>query len=213
LATRILIVDDHGIVREGLAIRIELEPGMKVVGFACNGNEAVASTRRLNPDVIIMDLVLPNMNGIDATRMILADFPQTHIIALSSSKTVGHVRQAIAAGARGYVLKTAVGAELIQAVNTAISGRRYISPAIAASLNGGSPASTGTNSPLERLSAREREVLRRVVAGATSAEIAKQLSLSQKTVETYRSRLMGKLGVSDRASMFRLVLEYELPLA
>ena len=211
LPTRILVVDDHDIVREGLAIRIELEDGMKVVGCASTGEEAVLAARRLRPDVIIMDLVLPTLNGIDATRLILTEFPQIRVVALSSSKAPGHVYRALAAGARGYVVKTAASAEIIQAVNAVTAGSQYVSPAVATLFVDGGTFAVGESSPWERLSARERDVLRRVVAGSTSAEIAKQLSLSQKTVETYRSRSMVKLGVVSRAALIHLALEYELP--
>jgi len=208
---KILVVDDHSIVRDGLAVLLELEVGLKVVGSAATGEEAVQASRRLMPDVIIMDLVLPALNGIDATRSIIEELPQTRVIMLSASKTPEHVYRALRAGARGYVLKTAVGAELLRAIEEVVAGRQFVSSAITALFVDGVLSGTIPKSRFENLSIREREVLRHVVAGSTSGQIAQQLSLSPKTIETYRARMMVKLGVDNRAALIRLTLEYELP--
>jgi DNA-binding NarL/FixJ family response regulator len=205
---RILIVDDHGIVREGLAALLDREKGMKVVGCAASGDEAVRAARRLMPDVILMDLMMPALNGIDATRRILDDFPEIHIIALSACRTAEQVYRALRAGARGYVLKTAAGAELVGAVKAVATGHQYVSPEIA-----GVASESVPRSPFESLSIREREVLRRIVSGSTSSDIAQHLSLSRKTIDTYRGRMMVKLGVANRAALIRFALEYELPIA
>jgi DNA-binding NarL/FixJ family response regulator len=205
----ILVVDDHGIVRDGIRSLLRRQEGMDVVGLAATGEQAVSTAQRLRPDLIIMDLVLPILNGIDATQRILASLPLTKIIVLSACYTSEHVYRALRAGAHGYVVKEAAGSELVCAVRTVLSGKRYLSPSIATAFSGGYP-DDAEQSPLERLSAREREVLHRTVEGLSSAQIALQLSLSPKTVDTYRSRLMLKLGVSDRSTLIRFAIQYAM---
>ncbi len=207
---RLVVVDDHGIIREGLAMLLEREEALTVVGSAANGREAVAAARQFKPDVIIMDLALPDLNGIDATRMVLAELPRTHVIALSASRSVEHVHRALRAGAHGYALKDAAARELVLAVKTVMAGRQYLSPAITDLFAAGESIDTMPKSPFERLSLRERQVLRRIVEGATSAAIAEHLSLSRKTVDTYRGRLMVKLGVDNRSELIRCAIEHEL---
>src|ERR1700685_1539238 len=129
---RILIVDDHSIVRDGLAGLIEREHGMRVVGFASSGEEAVSVAKRLKPDLIIMDLMLPSLNGIDATQRIVSELPRTRIIALSACHTVEQVCRVLRAGALGFVTKTAAAAELVRAIQEVMAGKRYVSPVIAA---------------------------------------------------------------------------------
>lgn len=208
---KILLVDDHGLVREALIILLEREDGMKVVGSAGTGEEAVLAARRLRPDLIVMDLVLPDLNGIDATRRILGEFPLMRIIVLSACHTPEHVCRALRAGALGYVVKAASGAELIRAVKAVSGGHKFVSPTITPLFPDGVLDISLAKSSFERLSKREREVLRRIVAGLSSADIAQQLGLSPKTVDTYRGRLMVKLGVSNRSALIRLVIEHELP--
>jgi DNA-binding NarL/FixJ family response regulator len=211
LTTRILVADDHSIVRDGLAVLLEREPGMQVVGLASTGEEAILAARRLRPDLIIMDLMLPSLNGIEATQCIIAEFPQIRIIALSACHTREHVGRALRAGARGFVVKTEAGAELLRAVHAVSAGNQYVSPAITALFVDDLLSGAVPQSPFERLSIREREVVRRIVAGATSSDIAAHLSLSRKTVDTYRGRIMVKLGVANRSALIRFALEYELP--
>jgi DNA-binding NarL/FixJ family response regulator len=208
---RILVVDDHSVVRDGLALVLDREDGMKVIGWAATGEEAVIAARRLKPDVIIMDLVLPGLNGIDATQQIIRELPRTHVIALSACHTPEHVYRALRAGAHGYVLKTAASSELILAVNAVTAGKQYVSPGITALFVEGVLRSSIPESPFDLLSVREREVLRGIVAGSTSCDIALQLSLSRKTVDTYRGRIMTKLGVANRSKLIRFALEFELP--
>jgi DNA-binding NarL/FixJ family response regulator len=207
---RIIVVDDHGIVREGLMALLDKQDGMKVVGSAATGKSAIQAAERLKPDIIIMDLALPDLNGIDATERILSMYPLTCIIALSASHTSEHVSRALRAGARGYVVKDAKGAELVEAVRTVSAGRQYLSRhaslgAVAAPLVG-----RPTKTPIERLSARERDVMHRIVEGRTSLAIAKELSLSRKTVDTYRARLMVKLGVTNRTALIRFAIANDL---
>jgi DNA-binding NarL/FixJ family response regulator len=208
---RVLVVDDHSIVRDGLAILIERELGMKIVGFAATGEEAVSATQRLEPDLIIMDLVLPALNGIDATRRIIAQFPRTRIIALSACHTSEQVCRALRAGALGFVLKTEPAAELLRAVRAVTAGKQYVSPAIAALFDEGALNAPISKSPFESLSNRERAVVQLIAAGSTSSDIARHLSLSRKTIDTYRGRIMVKLGVANRSALVRYAQEYELP--
>jgi DNA-binding NarL/FixJ family response regulator len=208
---RVLIVDDHSIVRDGLAILIERERGMKVVGFAASGEEAVIAAQRLRPDLVIMDLMLPALNGIDATHRIISEFPRTRIIALSACHTAEQVSRVLRAGALGFVMKTEAPAELLRAVQMVTSGKQYVSPAVTALFATGELSMPIPKSPFERLSAREREVVQMIVAGSTSSDIAIHLSLSRKTVDTYRGRIMVKLGVANRSALIRFALEYELP--
>jgi DNA-binding NarL/FixJ family response regulator len=206
---RIVVVDDHGIVREGLMALLNEQDGWEVVGSAATGKAAILAAERLKPDVIIMDLVLPDINGIDATTHILSQNPETQVIALSASHTSEHVCRALRAGVRGYVVKDARGSELVEAVRAVTAGKQYLSERVALPDDGllnGRLAKT----PIERLSSREREVLHRIVEGSTSVSIAKELSLSRKTVDTYRARLMVKLGVTNRTALIRYAIENEL---
>ena len=208
---RILIVDDHSIVRDGLAVLIEREHGMRVVGVASTGEEAVSVAQRLRPDLIIMDLMLPSLNGIDATQRIISELPRTRIIALSACHTLEQVCRVLRAGALAFVTKTAAAVELVRAIREVTAGKQYVSPVIAALFADGELSMPIPKSPFERLSSREREVVQLIVAGSTSSDIALQLSLSRKTVDTYRGRIMVKLGVRNRSALIRFALDYELP--
>jgi DNA-binding NarL/FixJ family response regulator len=208
---RILVVDDHCVVREGLSVLLERHDGVKIVGSVATGEEAILAARRLRPDVIVMDLVLPALNGIDTTRCILGEFPGTRIIVLSACHRSEHVYRALRAGAHGYVLKTAASAELFSAVKAVTAGEHYFSTAITAQFVDGALLGSAPKSRFDRLSARERDILRRIVAGSTSSDIAQRLSLSRKTVDTYRGRMMVKLGVANRSELIHFALEYDLP--
>lgn len=183
---------------------------ISVVGSAATGEEAIQAAADLQPDVIIMDLMLPDVSGIDATRRILADTPSTRIIALSACRTPDAVYSALRAGARGYVVKAAATSELVDAVTTIMAGNQYISPSILPLLGEALNGKSLPKSPFDKLSEREREVLRRIVAGSSSSAIAQHLSLSRKTIDTYRGRLMVKLGVPNRSALIRMVIEHEL---
>jgi DNA-binding NarL/FixJ family response regulator len=204
-----MVVDDHGIVREGLIAMLRRQVGVQVLGSATSGQGAIRAAQRLNPAIIIMDLVLPDMSGIEATERILALLPQARVIMLSGCHTIEHVYRALRAGALGYVVKDAPADELMQAVQAVREGRQYLSPQVAPPAVGGSNCYSLSKSPLERLSNRERDVLSRIVAGASSAAIGQHLSLSSKTIDTYRGRLMAKLGVSNRSALIRFVIENE----
>jgi DNA-binding NarL/FixJ family response regulator len=207
---RILVVDDHGIVRDGLSVLLNARREMQVVGAAANGKAAVRAAADLTPDVIIMDLALPELSGIDATLLILAAQPLIRIVMLSAWDTSEHVFRALRAGARGYVLKESAGTEIVQAVVAVCKGDRYLSPRLTGLLIDGLLSDQSTASPIESLSPREREVLHLTVTGASSADIGIRLSLSSKTIDTYRSRVMGKLGVADLAGLIRFAVAHEL---
>jgi DNA-binding NarL/FixJ family response regulator len=207
---RIVVVDDHGIVRDGLCALLDGHFHMQVVGSVANGRDAVIAAGRLRPDVIVMDLVLPELSGIDATLRILAALPLTRIVILSACDTSEHVFRALRAGARGYVLKESASAELVQAVLAVVGGERYLSPRITGVVIDALLTDTASASPIESLSPREREVMHLTVSGASSAEIGAKLSLSPKTVDTYRSRVMGKLGVPDLAGLVRFAVAHAM---
>jgi len=205
----VLVVDDHGIVREGLTALLARQDGIRVLGSAASGQAAVLAAEQLKPDIVIMDLVLPDMSGIDATERILKLLPLTRVIVLSACHTIEHVYRALRAGACAYVVKDAVGEELAHAVRAVRHGKQYLSPQVSPPDIDGAQCYSLPKSPLERLSLREREVLHRIVGGASSAAIAQHLSLSRKTVDTYRGRLMAKLGVCNRSALIRFALENE----
>ena len=206
----IVVVDDHGIVRDGLCALLDGHFHMSVVGSVANGKDAILAAERLKPDVIVMDLVLPELSGIDATVRILAALPLTRIVILSACDTSEHVFRALRAGARGYVLKESAGAELVQAVLAVVAGERYLSPRITGVVIDSLLTDLAPVSPIESLSPREREVLHLTVSGASSAMIGQKLSLSPKTVDTYRSRVMGKLGVPDLAGLVRFAVAHAM---
>jgi DNA-binding NarL/FixJ family response regulator len=203
---RILVVDDHGIVRDGLSALLNGHSEMRVVGTAADGKAAVRAAARLTPNVIVMDLALPQLSGIDATLRILAAQPLVRIVVLSAWDTSEHVFRALRAGARGYVLKESAGAEIVQAVAAVARGDRYLSPRLTGVLIDGLLTDQRVASPIESLSPREREVLHLTVTGASSADIGLKLSLSRKTIDTYRSRVMAKVGVSDLAGLIRFAV-------
>jgi len=207
---RILLVDDHGVVREALSALLERHSYMSVVGTAADGKEAVRAATQLEPDVVVMDLVLPELSGIDATQRILEAQPKTRVVILSACHTSEHVFRALRAGASGYVLKEAAGGELVRAIDAVMTGERYLGSGITSLVIDGLLNNSMLQSPLESLSSREREVLHLTVAGASSAEIAKRLSLSRATVDTYRSRVMEKLHVTNRSELIQFAIQHAL---
>jgi DNA-binding NarL/FixJ family response regulator len=204
---RIVVVDDHTIVRECIRALLDRQHGLSVVGCAATGEQAIVVTQRTSPDLVIMDLALPRLNGFDATRLILERLPQTHVIVLSSSCLPQSVRGALRAGALGYVIKEAVGEELLSAVRKVMAGERYLSPQIETACDSGLN-DTESKGPWDDLSQREREVLRGTADGSSTAQIARMLSLSPRTVDTYRSRSMRKLGLPNRTTLIRFAMQH-----
>lgn len=210
---KVFLVDDHTIVRDGLRAVLEGHPEITVVGDFANGRQAAGQVTALQPDVVIMDIWMPEENGFDATRRILEIDPAVKVIFLSMLGTPEHVYRALKAGASGYLLKESAGREVVVAVLAVAAGTQYFSQTIAGMLVTNYlnvHNSQIEKSPLERLSQREREVLQMVVEGKSSAEVGQLLHLSTKTVETYRSRMMHKLGVSDIPSLIKLAIQLGL---
>jgi DNA-binding NarL/FixJ family response regulator len=203
----IIIADDHALMRDGLKALLAGELDMKVAGEASDGREAVRLYLQMRPDIVLMDIAMPELNGIEALRAIRERCADARVIVLSMHSDVEHVSRAFQAGASGYLLKEAAGTELKQAIRCVSQGRQYVSPALA-QMEIHSRAGAPPDCTLENLSARERQVLQLVVEGKSSAQIAAIVHLSPKTVETYRSRIMKKLHVSDVAALVKFALKH-----
>ncbi len=212
MATRVFLVDDHTVVREGLRAILNQQPDISVVGEAGDGREGIRKCRELNPDVVLMDIALPGLNGIEVTRQIRKQMPSCRVVILSIHSSREHLHQAFKAGASGYLRKDSSGREVVDAVRTVQKGRRYLGlPIMDDVVDGFLLSEIGqASSPLERLSVREQEVFQLVVSGKSSAQIGELIYLSPKTVETYRSRLMKKLGVNDLPSLVRFAIQHKL---
>lgn len=210
MTIRVLLVDDHAIVRDGLRFLLEAHDDFAVVGGAANGRDAVRAARELQPDVVIMDLAMPELNGTEATQQIHDGCPATQVLVLSMHSTAEHIYRAFQAGAQGYLLKESAGPELLAAVRTVHGGRRYLSQKIAETMVDDYIRERRASSPLDSLSARERQILQSIAEGKSSAETARALCLSPKTVETYRSRMMKKLGLEDFPALVRFAIQHGL---
>jgi DNA-binding NarL/FixJ family response regulator len=205
---RVLLADDHTLMREGLRALLSTATDMEVIGEVRTGREAEQKAHWLAPDVVLMDIAMPDLNGIEATRLIHAKCPAIRIVILSMHATTEYVYRAFEAGACGYLLKEMAVGEVIAAVRAVHRGGTYLSPALAAIMP--NPASGHVRGPVDSLSTREKQVLQLVVEGRTSNDIAKMLCLSPKSIDTYRSRLMTKLGVRDISSLVKFALEHGL---
>jgi len=219
LAITVFLADDHAVVRDGLRFLLEAQDGadneypIKVIGEAANGRDAVQQVGQLCPDVVLIDIAMPDLNGIEATRQIGKICPSAQVIILSMHSTSEHVFRALQVGARGYLLKESAGIEVVKAVRAVHAGHRYLSQRISDQVIDDYTRhreAVEAKSPLGRLSPREREVMQLVVEGRSSAEIADILSLSPKTVETYRSRLMKKLNIDDLPSLVKFAIQHGL---
>ena len=194
---RVLVVDDHAVVREGLRAFLDLQEGIEVAGEAADGEEAIAAAERLEPDVVLMDLVMPRLDGLGAMRVLRERVPRTRVIVLTSFLDDDKLLPALRAGAAGYLLKNAPPQELARAVRAAHAGQALIDPVVAARLVD-SIAAGGEEEPLDRLTPREREVLVLIGRGFPNKRIAQELRLSEKTVKTHVGHVLAKLGVTDR---------------
>lgn len=213
MSISILIADDHRVVLDGLRLLLETKGDIKVVGEAVTGREAIQKARDLKPDIVIMDIAMPELNGIEAAQQISRLLPATRIIILSMHSTTEHVMRALKAGAQGYLLKESTGAELMDAVQAVSAGHRYMSQKISDILIDkymDHPDARSAENPLDCLSPREREILPLVAEGKTSLEIAQIIFLSPKTVETYRSRLMQKLGIKNIPDLIKFAIQQGL---
>jgi DNA-binding NarL/FixJ family response regulator len=209
----VFLADDHAVVRDGLRALLDAQEDIEVVGDAADGLEAARQVEELQPDVVLMDVTMPELSGIDATRRIHRTCPAVRVIMLSMHDTTEHVFRALKAGARGYVLKESAGAEVIEAVRTVHKGHRYLTKKITDQLINDYIEQRGTvgfPDPLTTLGPRELEVLQLVVAGYSSTQIAGQLALSAKTIDTYRARIMRKLGIKNVADLVKFAVLHGL---
>ena len=203
---RVLLVDDHAVVRQGLRMFIEMQNDMEVVGEGTDGLEAVALAARLNPDVILLDLLMPHMDGVEATRKILESNPHSRVLILTSFGEDDKIFPAIRAGAQGYLLKDIQPRDLVQAVRETYQGKAQLHPEIArrlmAAVTGEVPVQQAQSSSLpkelQELTEREREVLELIARGLTNRQIAEKMVISEKTVKTHVSNLLDKLDLEDR---------------
>ena len=206
---KVLLVDDHAILREGVHALLAREPDILVVGEAADGQEALEQVPRLKPDVVIMDIVMPNMNGLEATRLITERHPESRVLILSMYDDHEYVVQIIQAGASGYVLKRVVTEDLVRAIREVYAGESFLYPPIAAKLIGDYLRVTKGergDGPGEPLTAREREVLKLIADGHTNQAIAEQLGLSRKTVDSHRANAMRKLDLHDVTEVVKYAL-------
>jgi two-component system response regulator NreC len=207
--TRVLIVDDHAVVRAGLKLLLDAEDDLEAVGEAGSARDAVFEARSLKPDVILLDVVMPDQSGLEIIPQLLHENPEAKVLVLSMQDEAGYVREAFESGASGYVLKEAADAELVAAIREIARGGRYVHPELGARLIA---AETEERKRAEEdpLSDREREVLRLLALGHTNQEIAKQLYISVRTAETHRAHIMQKLRLSSRAELVRYALDQGL---
>jgi len=199
---RVAVCDDHAVMRAGLCRILDDDPELEVVGEGSTADEAVALAEATRPDVFVMDLSLIGEGGISATQRIRAVSPETRVVILTMHEDIAYLREAFAAGATGYVLKKGAYQELALAVRTVAAGQHYVHPSLGLSLMAEDPAAA-ERKPVPLLSAREAEILRLLVLGYTNAEIGRNVSLSGRTVETYRARIQQKLGLRSRAELVR----------
>lgn len=205
---RILLAEDHQTVREGVKLLVNAQPDMEVVGEAENGEKAIAEAARLDPDVIIMDVSMPQVNGLRATKRIRSASPNIMILVLTRHTDDGYLQQLIGAGANGYVLKQSAPGELINAIRAVADGKAYMDPALTNRVMGGYATRTASvrGENKQRLTDRESEVLRLIALGYSNKEIAANLDLSVKTIEVHKANAMRKLGISSRIDIVRYAI-------
>jgi DNA-binding NarL/FixJ family response regulator len=209
--TRIMLADDHLLVRAGLKKLLESTPDVEVVGEANDGLTLVTLAAQLQPDVVLMDIAMPGLNGLEATARLLKTLPQTRVVILSMHQNEEYVRQALRYGAAGYLLKDAAPAELEHAINAVLRGETYLSPAVSKGvLSDYVQRLRGDEQPGELLTSRQREVLQLVAEGHSTKEIARRLDLSIKTVDTHRSQLMKQLDIHEVAGLVRYAMRMGL---
>lgn len=203
---RVVLADDHAVVREGLRALVDACDGIEVVGEASNGREAVQRSCQLRPDVLVLDLSMPEMDGATATEEVRRLCPEVRVIALTAHDDRAHLTRLLAAGASGYVLKRGAADELVRAIRAVAEGDTYIDPVLAGKLLHRASASGDPSAAADALSEREEEVLRLIAWGHSNKEIGAQLGISTKTVETYRARVAEKLKLTTRPAIVRYAL-------
>jgi DNA-binding NarL/FixJ family response regulator len=211
--TRVLIVEDDALMRAGLRGILEREPALEVVGEAQDGREALAHARRTRPDVVLMDIRMPGLDGIGATREVLAALPETRVLILTTFEQDDYIFGALRAGASGFLLKRTRPEELVAAIHTVAAGDSLLSPSVTSRVIArmAQRPAVGAEGGADRLTAREREVLRLVARGLSNAEIAAELVIEESTVKTHTKRLVGKLGLRDRVQV--VIYAYEHGIA
>jgi DNA-binding NarL/FixJ family response regulator len=202
--TRILLADDHAVVRQGFKMILEAQSDMEIVGEAGNGREAVELAEKLRPDVVVMDVAMPELNGIEAARRLVDTMPHAKVLALSMHKDSVYVREILRAGARGYLLKDSVAADLVAAVRAVASGQSWLSPAVSNAVL--DDYRRHVTNPIDLLTSREREVLQMLAEGKTNKEIAGVLNLSVYTVDAHRGRIMEKLNLHSINELVRFAV-------
>jgi len=206
---RILIADDHGVLRAGLIALLNAEPDLQVVGEANTAEEGLRKAIELSPDLVLMDISLPDLDGIEATRRIVEVRPGMRVLMLTMHEDVGLMREAIRAGAAGYILKRAVKSEMITAIHTVLGGDVYVHPALLSALLSEAPRPADpTAAQVEALTPRELDVLRLIVRGYTNSQMADLLNISVRTVEYHRGNLTGKLNLRSRVELIRYAAEH-----
>src|SRR5262245_11407761 len=208
MSIRIILVDDHALVREGIARLLDGQHDMRVIASFGAGRDAIRYAEREEADVAVLDVAMPDLNGIEVARNLQDASPETRIVMLSMHADIEYVHRALPAGAQGYVLKGCAGRVLLEAVRAVHGGRRYICEEVGPQALEQYVRERGIVDPLDRLSAREREVLQHTVEGRTIVETAERLQLSPKSVETYRSRLMSKLEIEDIPALVKFAIRY-----
>jgi two-component system, NarL family, response regulator NreC len=205
---KILLADDHNIVRQGLKLILSSQPDLQVVGEAANGREVVELAQNLRPDIVLLDVAMPELNGIEATRRMMEANPRLRILVLSMHKEAVYVREILKAGARGYLLKDVIDTELLNAVRSVARGDGYISPAVSSALL--SDYRQNVTDPVDLLTKREREVLQLIAEGKTNKEVASRLNLSVYTVDSHRGKIMEKLNLHSTGELVRFAIKHGL---
>ena len=208
--TRILIADDHEIVRHGLRRLLESQPGWQVCGEAASGREAVAKARQLKPEVAVLDFGMPELNGAEATQQILRESPRTEVLVLTMHDAEQLVREVLAAGARGFVLKSDASRDLVAAVQALLEHKTFLSPGVSKFVVEGYLRGSELETPADRLTPREREIMQLVAEGKSNKEVSAVLNISIKTVEAHRSHLMHKLNLSSVSELVRYAIRNKI---
>ncbi len=201
---RILLADDHALVRQGFRLILSAQTDMEIVGEAGNGREAVELAEKLLPDIVVMDVAMPELNGIEATRRLAASTPRIRVLALSMHKDSVYVREILRAGARGYLLKDSIDSDLVSAVRSIARGDAYLSPGVSEAVL--TDYRRHVTDPIDLLTSREREVLQHIAEGRTNKEIAATLNLSVYTVDAHRGKIMEKLNLHSTGELVRFAV-------
>lgn len=204
--TSVLLVDDHTVIREGLRAVLSNQPDLEIIGEAGSGAEAIAMAKKAHPDVVLMDVAMPNLNGLDATRQILKDTPETKVLILTAYDDDECVNRLMKAGAAGYLLKHTAASELPQAIREVRRGNAFFSPSVAKHLRSRAAALARPGEESSELTARELEVLRLVAEGFSNREAAEELGISIKTIEKHRQQVMNKLNIHEVAGLTRYAI-------